>query len=162
MQKSLKGRRMGGRSRRRSADVATVMSGVLRALSICAPVALIAAPATLAQAFEPSALAADIPAPPIAEALSAFARQTGVQVVYGSGAVRDQRSHAVAAGLGANEALTRMLQGTGLKFDYLTPRSVRILAAAVALSRETAATTPSDDALQEVIVTANRREENLQ
>ena len=153
---------MGGRSRRRSADVATVMSGVLRALSICAPVALIPAAATLAEAFEPTALAADIPAQPIARALAAFAQQTGLQFIYVSGVVRDQKSHAVARGLGANEALTRMLRGTGLKFDYLTPRSIRILAAAVAPSRQIAATTPSEDELQEVIVTANRREENLQ
>ena len=76
-----------------------MVSGVLRALSICAPVALLDAPATLAQAFEPTALAADIPAQPLAQALAAFARQTGLQLVYVSGVVRDQRSHAVSAGL---------------------------------------------------------------
>jgi iron complex outermembrane recepter protein len=153
---------MGGRSRRRSADIATVMSGVLRAVSICTPVAFFPIPAALAQAFEPTALAADIPALPIAQALAAFARQTGLQFVFVSGVVGDQKSHAVAAGLGANEALARMLEGTGLKFDYLTPRSIRILAETVAPPRETAPTTPSGDELQEVIVTANRREENLQ
>jgi iron complex outermembrane recepter protein len=162
MQKNLKGRRMEGRSRGRSADIATVMSGVLRTLSICTPVALFPVPASLAQAFEPTALAADIPAQPIARALAAFARQTGLQFVYVSGVVRDQKSHAVAAGLGADEALARMLEGTGLKFDYLTPRSIRILAATIALPPETATTAPSGDELQEVIVTANRREENLQ
>jgi iron complex outermembrane recepter protein len=153
---------MGGRSRRRSADIATVMSGVLRALSICTPVAFFPIPAALAQALEPTALAADIPAQPIAQALAAFAGQTGLQFVYVSGVVREQRTQAVAAGLGASEALARMLEGTGLKFNYLTPRSIRILAATVALPREIATTTPSGDELQEVIVTANRREENLQ
>ena len=153
---------MGGQSRRRSADIATVVSGVLRALSICAPVALFDAPAALAQAFEPRALAADIPAQPLAQALAAFARQTGLQLVYVSGVVRDQRSHAVSAGLSANEALARMLEGTGLKFEYLTPRSIRILAAVVGPPRETPTKTPAGEELQEVIVTANRREENLQ
>src|SRR5580704_7803206 len=153
---------MGGQSRRRSAGIATVVSGVLRALSICAPVALFDAPATLAQAFEPKALAADIPAEPLAQALEAFARQTGLQLVYVSGVVRDQRSHAVSAGLGANEALTRVLEGTGLKFEYLTPRSIRILAAVVGPPREATTKTPSGDELQEIMVTANRREENLQ
>ena len=90
---------MGGRSRRRSADIATAVSGVLRALSICAPVALVPVAGVLAQAFEPAALAADIPAQPLAQALAAFARQTGLQLVYVSGVVRDQRSHAVSAGL---------------------------------------------------------------
>jgi len=139
-----------------------VVSEMLRAVSICAPVALFPVPAALAQSFEPTALAADIPAQPVAQALAAFARQTGLQFVYVSGVVRDQKSHGVTAGLGANDALARMLEGTELKFDYLTPRSIRILAAAVALPGETATTTPSGDELREVIVTANRREENLQ
>src|SRR5580704_15074657 len=147
---------MGGQSRRRSAGIATVVSGVLRALSICAPVALFDAPATLAQAFEPKALAADIPAQPLAQALEAFARQTALQLVYVSDVVREQRSHAVTAGLGANEALARMLQGTGLKFEHLTPRSIHILAAAAA-PREPTTKIPAGDELQEVIVTANRR-----
>jgi hypothetical protein len=82
------------------------------------------APAVLAQT-EPPALAADIPAQPLAQALAALARQTGLQLVYVSGVVRDQRSHAVSAGLSANEALARVLEGTGLKFEYLTARSVR-------------------------------------
>jgi iron complex outermembrane recepter protein len=137
-----------------------MVSGVLRALSICAPVALFEAPA--AQALESRALAADIPAQPIAMALAAFARQTGLQLVYVSGLVRNQRSRAVSAGMGVNEALARMLEGTGLKFQYLTPRSVRILAAVIAPPRDAPRQVPERDELQEVIVTANRREENLQ
>ncbi len=153
---------MGGRSRRRSADLATVVSGVLRALSICAPVALLDAPATLAQAPERTALTADVPAQPLAEALAAFARQTGLQFVYVSDVVRNQRSHAVSAGLNANEALARVLEGTGLKFEYLTPRSIRILAAVVGPPRETMTNIALGEELQEVIVSANRREEDLQ
>jgi outer membrane receptor protein involved in Fe transport len=137
-----------------------MVSGVLRALSICAPVALFEAPA--AQALESRALAADIPAQPIAMALAAFARQTGLQLVYVSGLVRNQRSRAVSAGMGVNEALARILEGTGLKFQYLTPRSVRILAAVIAPPRDAPRQVPERDELQEVIVTANRREENLQ
>ena len=153
---------MGDRSRRRSRDFATVASGVLRALSICAPVAVLDPPATLAQAVEPTKLAADIPAQPLAQALAALARQTGLQLVYVSDVVRDHRSHAVSAGLRANEALTRMLEGTGLKFEYLTPRSIRIVASGVGPPRETAMQMSAGEELQEVIVTANRREENLQ
>jgi iron complex outermembrane recepter protein len=139
-----------------------VATGVLRALSICTPAALLEAPATLAQDFKPIALTADIPAEPLAQALEGFAHQTGLQLVYVSGVLRDQRSHAVSAGLSAGEALTRILQGTGLRFEYLTPRSVRILVAVVGPPRQTAPMTPTGDELQEVIVTANRREENLQ
>jgi iron complex outermembrane receptor protein len=153
---------MGGQSCHRSASIATVMSGVLRALSICVPVALFDAPVTLAQAFEPKALGVDIPAQPLAQALAAFGRQTGLQFVYVSGVVRDQKSHAVSAGLGSHEALSRMLEGTGLKFEYLTSRSIRILVAEAAALREPATKIPAGDELQEVIVTANRREEDLQ
>ena len=138
------------------------MSGVLRAVSICTPVACFPVPAALAQDFKAAGLAASIPAQPIAKALAAFARQTGLQFVYVSGVVREQRSQAVAAGLGAKEALAQMLEGTGLTFDYLTPRSIRILAAPVAPPRETATPAPSADELKEVIVTANRREEDIQ
>ena len=160
--KCLNGIGMGDRSRRRSADIARVVSGVLHALSICAPAVLLDAPATLAQGIEPKVLAAAIPAQPLAQALAAFARQTGLQLVYVSGVMRDQRSHAVSAGLGANEALARILEDTGLKFEYLTARSIRILAAAVEPPREPLARIAPGEELREVIVTANRRQESMQ
>jgi iron complex outermembrane recepter protein len=138
------------------------MFAVLRALSICAPAAILDVPPTLAHALEPAALAADIPVQPLPRALAALGRQTGLQFVYVSGVVQDQKSHAVLAGLGANEALTRMLEGTGLKYEYLTPRSIRILPAVVGPPRQTATRTPAGEELREVIVTAERREQNLQ
>ena len=85
-----------------------MVSGVLRALPICAPVALVESPPVLAQAVEPAALAADIPAQPLTQALAAFAQQTGLQLVYVSDVVRNRRSHAAAAGLSPDEALARL------------------------------------------------------
>jgi iron complex outermembrane receptor protein len=152
---------MGVRSRYRSADIETVVSRVLRAALICAPVALLDPPATLAQAAESTALAADIPAQPLDQALAAFHRQTGLQLVYVSSVIHDQRSHAVSAGSNADAALAQLLQGTGLRFEYLTAHSLRIVAAAVA-PLATITKTLSEDERTEVIVTANRREENLQ
>jgi iron complex outermembrane receptor protein len=154
------------RPRRPSADIATAVSEVLRTLAICAPVALggadCAAQGSPARAAESTTLAGDIPAQSLARALEAFAGQTGLQLVYVSGVVRDQKSQAVPAGLGADEALAQILQGTGLKFQYLTPHSIRILTAAIGPGPETTARPPSADELQEVIVTANRRAQNLQ
>jgi outer membrane receptor protein involved in Fe transport len=147
-------------SRHPPAGIASAVSGVLRALSVCAPAALLNFPAALAQAAEPAALEADIPAQPLAQALAAFTRQTGLQLVYVSGVVRKLRSHAASAGLSAQEALARVLQGTGLRFEYLTPHSVRILA--VAPPRQSTPKAVPADEMGEVIVTANRREENLQ
>jgi len=138
--------------------IAGTVARVLRALSWSAPVAFAGASGALAQPAAPTVLAADIPAEPLPQALAAFAEQTGLQVVYISGLVRAQQSHAVAAGLGAREALDRLLQGTGLRFDFLTAHSVRILAAPPRAVVSPAAEAPND----EVIVTANRRTENVQ
>lgn len=152
---------MGVRSRHRSAEIAIAVREVLRALSICAPVALVDVPAALAQAAESAALSSDIPAQPLAQALAALAQQTGLRVVYVSEVVSKKRSHAVSAGLGFDAALTRLLQGTGLKFEFLTAHSVRILAVARP-SEEVSTRTSTVEGRYEVIVTANRREENLQ
>src|SRR5207244_11328104 len=59
------------------------------------------------------------------------------------------------------ETLARLLQGTRLRFEYLTSHSIRILAAEGVL-RKTAMNIPGQAELSEVIVTANRREEDLQ
>jgi iron complex outermembrane recepter protein len=123
-------------------------------------VTLSTVPAALAQTIEPVTLTADIPAQPLTQALAAFARQTGLQLVYVSGVVRDQKSHAVPAGLAAGTALARLLQGTGLKFEYLTPSSVRILAAAPTPEPRTQA--PPGNEPYEVIISANRLEETFQ
>jgi iron complex outermembrane recepter protein len=152
---------MDARSRHRLADISAAVSGVLRALSICAPVALLDAPPTLAQSFERTLLVTDIPARPLAEALAAFATQTGLQLVYVSDIARHRTSHAAAAGLSADEALAHLLEGTGLRFEYLTPHSVRIVAAMNARREPTTNDAPRDE-LREVIVTANRREQDQQ
>jgi outer membrane receptor protein involved in Fe transport len=152
---------MGSFSHRPLADIPSAVSRVLRALSVCAPIALFEPPPTLAQTFERTSLTADIPARSLAEALATFASQTGLQLVYVSDVVRNRRSNGAAAGLTAEEALAHLLEGTGLRFEYLTPYSVRILAVAGA-RRETMMNTPEREELREVIVTANRREEDQQ
>jgi outer membrane receptor protein involved in Fe transport len=136
-----------------------VVSGVLRALSICVPVALVDVPAARAQAVAPATLVADIPAQPLAQALGEFARHTGLQLVYVSSVVHNKKSHAVSAGLSVNEALTHLLKGTGLRFEYLTPDTIDILAAAPPEGRTQ---TPREGEPFQVVVTASRREESLQ
>jgi len=148
----------GVRLRRPSREIATAVSGVLRALSLCAPVALLDAQAAIAETVAPSTLPAEIPAQPLAQALAAFAKQTELQLVYVSEIVANHRSHAVPAGLPAGEALTLLLQGTGLRFEYLTPETIRILAA----TPSGAVPAQIPEKLPDVIITANRREEDLQ
>jgi iron complex outermembrane recepter protein len=143
---------------RRPPHVARVVAELLHTVPLCAPLAL-GSPAALAQATSSTTLPVEIPAQSLAQALSTLASETGLQMVYVSGLVRNQRSQAVPAGIPVQEALTQLLQGTGLRFEYLTERSVRILAAAPAPKTTRAA---GGDELSEVIVTANRREERLQ
>jgi iron complex outermembrane recepter protein len=152
---------MSRQGRDRSIGTRTLVSAVLLALSICAPVAFAETQATQTQAIEIPALTADIPAQPLAQALQAFARQTGLQLVYVSDLVHDQRSRAVSSGLSASNALGRLLEGTGLQFEYLTSRSVHILAAVAGPPKQAVTQIPEREAMQEVIVTAEKREESL-
>jgi iron complex outermembrane receptor protein len=146
------------RRRRPTVHVARMVSELLRTVPCCAPIAL-AAPVALAQPDSSATLMVAIPAQPLAQALSAFATQTGLQMVYVSGLIRNQQSHAVAAEVPVQEALTQLLQGTGLRFEYLTAHSVRILATAPAPKFTQ---TAGDEELSDIIVTANRREQRLQ
>jgi outer membrane receptor protein involved in Fe transport len=114
-----------------------------------------------AQEFEHTSLTVDIPARQLGDALTEFASQTGLQLVYVSEIVRNRRSHAATAGLSVDEALDRLLQGTGLRYEYLTPHSIRILAAEAAPVAALAVSGAQEE-LREIIVTANRREEDLQ
>lgn len=59
----------------------------------------------------------DIEARPLAEALMAFGAQTGAIVMASSELTMGKTSSRVKGQLTPEEALTRMLHGTGLKFD---------------------------------------------
>jgi iron complex outermembrane recepter protein len=82
--------------------------------------------ATVSHAQAARNLTEDIPQQPLAETLAAYARQTGLQVVYVSQIVRGKSSKAAPAGLSPRVALGRLLEGTGLQFALLNERSVRI------------------------------------
>ncbi|HEY0686583.1 MAG TPA: TonB-dependent receptor [Steroidobacter sp.] len=68
-----------------------------------------------------------IPAQPIASALTAFSRQTGLQIVYVSRVADQVQSAAIPGGLSAQEALRRLLDTTGLTFEFLDQRTVTIV-----------------------------------
>jgi outer membrane receptor protein involved in Fe transport len=63
--------------------------------------------------------------------------------------------------LNTDEALGRLLQGTGLRFEHLTPRSIRIFAGVVA-PRETTPRVLMGEVPDEVLITASRGAEKLQ
>ena len=97
-----------------------------------------------------------IDAQPIAAALTVFARQTGLHMVYVSTVVRQQSSHVVPPGLPPEEALRTLLEGTGLGFEFLTSHIVRILPAAVAgiPAARDSATVVAD--VTEILITGSR------
>jgi hypothetical protein len=126
-------------------------------------VALLGAAASRAQS--PPRLAADIPPQPLAEALAAYARQTGLQLVFISEIARAKTSMGAPADLTQGAALNRLLDGTGLRFEFLNERSVRILVAkpelptAPAPAHEERRGSESLTTIQEIVVTAAQRDE---
>jgi len=114
-------------------------------------------------------LSAPIASQPLAQALVEFAHQSGLQLLYESKLAARRQSHEAPAGLSPTDALTLLLQGTGLNFQFLNPNTVRIFEpVAVAPASLSSAGVPEPraeppthrlDALEEVIVTATRREE---
>ncbi len=150
---------MSTRRRGQHGQIAAAVAEILAGVTLSTPCLLCFSSSAIAQERAPHLLSDAIAPQPLAQALDAFAQQTGLQVVYLSAIIRNQRSHAVAAGLDVDKALARMLQGTGLQFEYLTPHSIRIVDAR-AHSKSSGSIT--NDQPEEVIVTANRRKESLQ
>ncbi len=144
------------------------MTPVRNLLAICATSGFLVC--SSAEASE--RLSYDIAAQPLAQALSEFATQTDLQVVYVSGIAATQASKGAPRGLAAADALQRLLAGTGLRFEFLNDRTVRIFAGsgcalpsgcadqrlgAAALVAERPPGPPwPNDPLEEVIVTGPR------
>lgn len=59
----------------------------------------------------------DIPAQPLASALNAFGRQSGLQVTLAAATSRGVRSNAVAGALSPERALAQLLSGTGITYQ---------------------------------------------
>lgn len=112
-------------------------------------------------AATPGTLRADIPSQPLRSALADWAQQTDLQIIYLADVVHDQQSAGASAGLAARDALTQLLVGTGLRFEFITPRAVRISAAPrAAPSAVTPATATAPEgpvgSSEEVVVTGMR------
>src|SRR5688572_32639298 len=100
------------------------MPPVRNLFAICATSSLLAF--SRAEAFEK--LTHDIAAQPLTQALSEFANQTGLQLIYVSEIAAKQASKGASRGQTAPDALRRLQAGTGLHFELLNERTVRIFA----------------------------------
>jgi outer membrane receptor protein involved in Fe transport len=134
----------------------------------CATLCLVAT----SSAGAPSAprLAVDIGPQSLNQALVAFGEQTGLQLFYLSAIAKTLSSKGARAGLEPSEALATLLEGTGLRFEFVNARAVRIFPAPDSVPTAVIAVpapplNPSrrvssgELALEEVTVTARRREE---
>jgi len=117
-------------------------------------------------------LSAAIAPQPLTAALADFAHQTGLQLVYVTQIAAGHASKGAQAGLSATEALAQLLDGTGLRFEFLNARTVHIfepaaLAPASQLSETNLPKPRAEpalrrvDALEEILVTGTRRGEHL-
>lgn len=107
-----------------------------------------------------------IPAGDLGSALSKLGEKTGRPLLYDPRLVRGLRSNAVRGSLTSVTALRGMLNGTGLSF-LQTPAGAFVLqrddrAATEPVPAPTTADAPEDYGLQEIVVTAERREQNQQ
>ncbi len=112
---------------------------------------------------------------PLNSALRAFSLQTGLQLIYLADLARGRSTRGCAATVVPQEALTQLLAGTGLAFEFLNERTVRIRSEKNGAQPETATrggaanrsapgvtgAETSGEAAEEVVVTARKREERL-
>jgi iron complex outermembrane recepter protein len=143
------------------------MGSLRNLLASCALWSLLIAAVSVAQPA--NTLQNRIAPQPLAQALAAFANQTGLQVIYVSDIVVAQQSKGAPAGLSPPDALEHLLAETGLEFELLNARTVRIFAppdvqpTALRVARAARHDRPHpatlSATLREVVVTATRREE---
>src|SRR5262249_13336609 len=105
------------------------MPGTIRFTSIV-PVfaALLLAIALAAAADAQTKSRFDLSPQPLGKALNAFAIQAGLNIYFDSPAVAVRESPALKAELTADDALARLLAGTGLKAVYVNANTVRVMA----------------------------------
>jgi outer membrane receptor protein involved in Fe transport len=112
-------------------------------------------------------LAVDIAPQALDQALEAFAEQTGLQLFYVTDIVSSRKSPGAHAGLAPPAALASLLHGTGLGFEFVNDRAVRIFPSSNIIPPAVPASPQNPSrhafsgelALEEVLVTARRREE---
>jgi len=141
----------------------------LRRLLVCCLVGILGS-AWVSGVRADTPLITDIVPQPVADALVEFANQTGLQLVYETRIAKERASKGARAGLSATEALTQLLDGTGLHFEFLNARTVRIFESVAAAPTTQSSGEPltkrrpkshemsSSDTLDEVIVLGLREQ----
>jgi iron complex outermembrane recepter protein len=121
----------------------------------------------LAAADLASTVRFDIGPQSLPAALLKYSEQSGVQVASPSDLIDGHTSSGVVGTYPARAALQHVLEGTGLAYAVIDPNSVIILPAnatpsSVSSAGEAAAPEETEPKLQEITVTATRREESVE
>ncbi|POR48614.1 TonB-dependent siderophore receptor [Bosea psychrotolerans] len=113
-------------SSRGTAGRKALLAALLATTSIGAGVTALV-PSAFAQAARTSY---SIPAGPLNQALTAFGRQSGLQITYLASVASGKTSPGVSGAVTREQALTRILQGSGLVYSFPNPTTVAISARA--------------------------------
>lgn len=105
-------------------------SAATRALSLGTLAVLIATAVSSAAPAEPARVQFEIPAQPLATALLTFGRQAHISIAAPSSLIADRSAKAVEGAYTVPAALDRMLDGSGLRYEFVGHGAVRILAPA--------------------------------
>ena len=97
----------------------------------------------------------DIAPQPLSSALLAFAEQSGLEVLFDARVAQDQTSPGLRGSYTQEQALQRLLAGSGLSFRYVSANSVT-------LERPVAEPQSGPLRLSDITVTARRTEEMIQ
>ena len=111
---------------------------------------LLLAAAGMTPAFALEIHSFDIDGADAATAIHQLGEQSGLQVMVGAANVAGRRLNPVKGELSIDEALVRLLSGTGLTHRYVGERSVALM------NEETAPQAQAGDGLEEVVVTSKR------
>jgi iron complex outermembrane recepter protein len=136
-----------------------MQSGMFRTLVFCALIAgsalgLVSSPA----GAQTATFSFSIPRQPLAKTLRDYGEATGQQIIFTATIVADRQAPALHGTFGADEALRLILKGSGLAAQRTPAGAIMILPAGGAAN----ATAPAADAeLEEIVVTATKREESL-
>jgi len=103
----------------------------------------------------------DVPAGDLSVALDAYARQSGVQIIYRIADVSGVRTQGARGALSSDEALAQLLEGTRFKIRR-DPSGAIAIADASDPQSGSAAGDGAEGTVQALIVTAQKREENIQ
>ncbi|WP_202839126.1 TonB-dependent receptor [Luteimonas saliphila] len=93
---------------------------------LCAALLLALAGTTPVLAQSEARHAVELQAQDLGTALKLLAQQTKLQIVYSADLVQGKRAPALDGSLTATEALSELLRGTGLKYEFLDPQTVTL------------------------------------